>query len=530
MPAVKRKLIDRLNRRSGVGMATLLISVSYLASRLLGLFRDRLLAAHFGVGAQLDAYTAAFRLPELLFTLLVSGAFAVAFIPVLSEHLVKDDREAAWDLTSSLLTLLVVGTVAVAAVLWVFAGPITYLIAPGFSDPTRHHLTVEMTRIMLATPVLFAISSVLGSVQQAFHRFVVFALASLFYNLGIIFGIIFLAPHLGIYGVAWGVVAGAGLQALLQVGGMVGLGYRYRVRFKARAKNVRRVLALMVPRSIDQGIDQINYLVETIIGSGLAKGSLASYYFANNLKNVPMALIASAVTTATFPRLAARAAEGERRELFADFVRIFRLILFLTLPTAIAAIFLRGYIVRLLFGFGSSTTAATLGWFAGAIIFQSLFMLVARVYYAMQDTKTPLLTSIAAIVVNTAAAFGLSRLYGVIGLAQAASLSAAFETLLLLVILRRRHGALSEDGVMRALWPMLAATGVMAAAVYSAVHWWLPLYANEHGIAVVGPRFVALVAVGTAAYLIPSFLLRIREAHELWGRLRDLMARSFTLD
>lgn len=524
------KLLARANRRNSVGVATLLISASYLASRLLGLFRDRLLASHFGVGARLDAYTAAFRLPELLFTLLVSGAFAVAFIPVLSEHLVKDDREEAWDLTSSLLTLLVIGTIAVAAVLFIFAGPITYLIAPGFSDPARHHLTVEMTRIMLATPVLFAISSVLGSVQQAFHRFVVFALASLFYNVGIIFGIVVLAPHLGIYGVAWGVVAGAGLQAVLQMAGMAGLGYHYRVRFKTRAKNVRRVLALMVPRSIDQGIDQINYLVETIIGSSLAKGSLASYYFANNLKNVPMALIASAVTTATFPRLAAKAAEGERRELFADFVRIFRLILFLTLPTAVTAVLLRGYIVRLLFGFGSSTTAATLGWFAGAIVFQSLFMLVARIYYAMQDTKTPLLTSIAAIVINTAAAFGLSRLYGVIGLAQAASLSAAFETLLLLVILRRRHGALSEERVLGALGPMVLATGVMAAGTYAAVHWWLPLYANEHGLVVVGPRFVALLAVAAAAYLVPSLLLRIREAHELWGRLRDLMVKSLSLN
>ena len=524
------KLLDRANQRNTVGMAAFLISMSYLASRLLGLFRDRLLASHFGVGAQLDAYTAAFRLPELLFTLLVSGAFAVAFIPVLSEHLVKDDREEAWNLTSSLLTLLVVGTVAVAVVLFLLADPITYLVAPGFHDPTRHHFTVEMTRIMLATPVLFAISSVLGSVQQAFHRFVVFALASLFYNVGIIFGIIVLSPHLGIYGVAWGVVAGAGLQALLQILGMAGLGYRYTVRFKTKAQNVRRVLALMVPRSIDQGIDQINYLVETIIGSSLAKGSLASYYFANNLKNVPMALIASAVTTATFPRLAAKAAEGEKRELFADFVQIFRLILFLTLPTAVAAIFLRGFIVRLLFGFGSSTTAATLGWFAGAIIFQSLFMLVARVYYAMQDTKTPLLTSMAAIVINTVAAFGLSRTFGVIGLAQAASLSAAFETLLLLVILRRRHGRMTEERVMSALGPMLVSTAVMAAAIYAAVHWWLPLYANERGLVVVGPRFLLLLVVGTVAYMLPSLLLKVREAHDIWGRLRDLMAKSLSLN
>jgi putative peptidoglycan lipid II flippase len=523
------KLLDRANQRNTVGMAAFLISMSYLASRLLGLFRDRLLATHFGIGAQIDAYTAAFRLPELLFTLLVSGAFAVAFIPVLSEHLVKEDREEAWKLTSSLLTLLVVGTAGVAVILWIFADPITTLVAPGF-DPYRHHLTVVMTRIMLATPVLFAISSVLGSVQQAFSRFVVYALASLFYNLGIIFGILALAPHLGVYGVAWGVVIGAGLQSLLQVLGMVGLGYRYTIRFKTRAKNVRRVLTLMVPRSIDQGIDQINYLIETIIGSRLATGSLTSYYYANNLKNVPMALIASAVTTATFPRLAARAAEGERHELFQDFVQYFRLILFLTLPTAVAAIFLRGYIVRLLFGFGSSTTAATLGWFAGAIVFQSLFLLVARVYYAMQDTKTPLMTSIAAIILNTGLAFWLSSMFGVVGLAQAVSVSSAFETLLLLVILRRRFGRLSEDRVVQGLFPMVVATGIMSAVLYVAVHFWLPLYANEHGVAQVGLGFLALITLGTVAYLVPSLMLRVKEAHDLWHRLRDLMAKSLSLN
>lgn len=523
------KLLDRANQRNTVGVAAFLISMSYLASRLLGLFRDRLLASHFGVGAQLDAYTAAFRLPELLFTLLVSGAFAVAFIPVLSEHLVKDDREEAWNLTSSLLTILVLGTVGVAAILWIFADPITHLVAPGYG-PERHHLTMVMTRIMLATPVLFAISSVLGSVQQAFHRFVIYSLASLFYNVGIIFGIIVLAPHLGVYGVAWGVVIGAGLQAILQIAGMVGLGYRYKVRLKTKAKNVRRVLTLMVPRSIDQGIDQINYLVETVIGSGLRTGSLTSYYFANNLKNVPMALIASAVTTATFPTLAARAAKGQRDELLEEFARIFRFILFLTLPTAVAAIFLRGYIVRLLFGFGSSSTASTLGWFAGAIIFQSLFMLVARVYYAMQDTKTPLLTSIAAIVVNSALAFWLSHLFGVIGLAQAASVSAAFETVLLMVIMRRRYGWASGRRFARSVWSMVAASALMGVALYESVHYLLPLYASEHGIWVVGPRFLALVAIGTVAYLVPSLLLKIQEAHDLWGRLRDLMARSISLN
>jgi putative peptidoglycan lipid II flippase len=522
-------LFSRANRQTTVGSAALLISGSYLVSRVLGLVRDRLIASHFGTGADVSAYVAAFRLPELLFTLLVTGAFAVAFIPVLSEHLVKEERDEAWELTSTILNLLVIGSIVVAALLYLFVNPLTYLVAPGF-NAEQHHLTVNLTKIMLLTPVMFAISSVLGSVQQALHRFVVFALASAFYNVGIIFGILFLAPNRGIYGVAIGVVIGAGLQAALQILGLLGLGFRYDFKINLRLRNARRVLVLMVPRSIDQGMDQINYLVETIIGSRVGPDALAQYYFANNLKNVPTGLIASAITTATFPRLAATAAKGERQQLFREFAGIFRLILFLTLPSALTAIVLRGYIVRLLFGFGDSTTASTLGWFSGAIIFQSLFMLVARVYYAMQDTKTPLMTSIAAIALNAGLSFWLSGMFGVLGLAQAASLSAGFETLALLIILRKRYGRIGEGQIAKGLWAMMGTSAVLVVALYASVRWLLPLYATDRGILVVGPKFLALAIIGAAAYLIPSYLFRIKEARYFIGRLRDALARTQTLN
>ncbi len=238
----------------------------------------------------------------------------MAFIPVISGQLQRDEEEQAWELSSVLLNLLAGAAIIIAVVAGIFADPLTYVIAPGF-DPVRHHLTVNLTRIMLITPILFAISSVLGSVAQAFHRFVVFALASVFYNLGIIFGILFLSPHYSIYGVAFGVVIGAALQAILQMAGLRGLGYRYRLSFNYRVAGVRRVMTLLIPRSIDQGIDQLNYIIETIIGSRLATGSLAALYYANNLKNVPLVLIGNSIATAAFPRMAARAAKGSLDKL-----------------------------------------------------------------------------------------------------------------------------------------------------------------------------------------------------------------------
>lgn len=225
-----KRLLGHANAKQTLAGAALVISGAYLISRLLGLLRDRLLVTHFGIGPTADAYNAAFRLPELLFTLLVSGAFAVAFIPVLTEHLEKDRRDEAWRITASLLNLLVLATIAGGVVIAVFADPLTRLIAPGF-PPATHALSADLTRIMAITPVLFAISSVLGSVQQAFNRFMIFALAGVLYNIGIIIGILVLSPQFGIYGVAWGVVIGVVLQALLQWLGLYGLGFKYRPIF-----------------------------------------------------------------------------------------------------------------------------------------------------------------------------------------------------------------------------------------------------------------------------------------------------------
>lgn len=522
-----RKFLLRLNRRSSLGAAAFLISGSYLASRLLGLLRDRLLASHFGIGALTDAYTAAFRLPELLFTLLVSGAFAVAFIPVLTTHINKDEQEEVWQLSGAMLNLLALVTIAVAIIIFIFADPLTTLIAPGF-DQQRHQLTVELTRIMLLTPTLFAVSSVWGSIQQAYGRFLFYAMASVFYNVGIIFGIMYLSPGNSIYGVAWGVVIGAGLQALVQLVGLVGLGYRYRPSFHFNRKDVTRVVKLMIPRSIDQGIDQLNYTIQTIIGSGLAKGSLTAYYYANNLKNVPLVIFGSAIATAAFPRMASRAV-GDKEKLIEDFVYNSRLILFLVIPAATVALILRGYIVRLLFGFGDPTTANTLGWFAGVIIFQSLFFLVCRVYYALQDTRTPLYLSIFAISLNIVLSFILAKRFGVVGLAMAQSAVAAIETIILVGLLRRKLGNAGERSIIAGATKMMLANTIMGSVLYIVVARVLPLYATDIGFRVIAPKFALIVLIGAVAYIVPSYLLDLHEAKKVIEKLRAQFIRPVEL-
>ncbi len=523
-----RRLIGRANQDRTVGITALIISAGYLLSRLLGLLRDRLLVTHYGIGPIADSYSAAFRLPEMLFTLLVTGAFAVAFIPVLKQYLRTEDHEHAWELTSTLLNLMILATLAGGIVIAIFASPLTTLISPGF-DPARHELTVNLTRIMLISPVMFAISSVLGSVQQAFNRFVVFSLAGVFYNLGIIIGIIWLSPHLGIYGVAWGVVIGVVLQALLQWVGLFGLGFKYRLRFNLKLAGVRQTIMLMLPRSIDQGIDQINFAVGTLIGSTLHEGSIAAFTYANNLKNVPLVLIASSITTAVFPRLADKAAAGAQSELIETYVQTARLILFLAIPAALFTMINRGYLVRLLYGSGNVDTANALGWFAGTIVFTSLFLLVSRVYYAMQDTRTPLYLSLASVPIDIILSFWLSRTYGVSGLALSASIVAALETVSLMTILHLRHGNFGERAIWRGTWRMLVAAAIMTVCVYLSVSRLLPLYAADRGFITLAPKFIVLVAIATATYLVPCYILKLNEAKRFFTRLKEIMVRSLNL-
>ncbi len=512
-----KDILQKINKSRTLGVAAFLISLSYLLSRVLGLVRDRMLAANFGVSANTDAYTAAFRIPDLLFTLLVSGAFAVAFIPVFVGYMEKRQNREAWHMVNALTTLLVLVTVGLGVVAFIFADPMVKVLAPGF-DLSRHTLTVTLTRIMLVTPLMFALASVFGAIQQSFNRFALFAFASIFYNVGIIIGIVFFAklfPANPIYGVAWGVVAGTALQAIVQLLGTIGLGFRFRFSFDFLDKSVVRVVKLMIPRSLDLGIDQINWIIQTAIASRLSVGSLASYYYANNLKNVPVALFGAAISTAAFPGLIRAAKSTNKARLPEVLVRDMGYILFLTIPSAAIAMVMRGYIVRLLFGFGDQATADTLGWLGGVIIAQSLYFMVARVFYAFEDTKTPLFTSLSSIVINIVLSFILSAKYGISGMAMALSISSLYELILLVIILQLRIKHFGLRSILIKLGKVTVASGAMAAVLYYMVSRVFPLYKDDVGITHIAPKFLVLSIVGVAVYFAVAKLLRLDEVSKV---------------
>lgn len=528
-----KKLIRRANARLTVGKAAAILSGLSFLTMILSLFRERLLNANFGVESlDLDAYRAAFKVPDFMFIVLVSGALSVTFIPVLTERISKSNKKSAWDISASLLNLFALVTALASIFIIIFADPIVkHLVAPGM-DPSGQELAVTMMRVIAINPILFSISAVLTSMQQAVGRFFFFALAPAVYSLGIIFGIVVLAPSEGIIGVAYGVVIGSIAQLITSGLGMIGLGFEYHQGINWRNLGLRRVLKLLPYRSLDQGIDYFNNLVEINLASRLRQGLINSWEVAFTLHWVPINLIGVAISTAAFPQMTERFNQG-RPDLFKkEFMAMLRVIVWLALPTVVIAYFGRGYLVRLLVAEGNTTIANLLGLLVMAIFFRVVFHLISRSFYAQQDTKTPLFVSLFAITLNIGLAiwfvmpWGLD--YGIFGLAVAQSITAALEVILLLIILNRRLKQLFN-------WSFVVAISKMGLATIatSILAYWLiqvfPLKASDVGFFALVPKFVLIVILTMAGYILTSWMLKLDEVKPVIKRIVSLVYRPIKI-
>lgn len=517
-----KKLLTRANERFSVSTAAILLASTTLISSLLGLLRERLLLTNFGIGSEVDAYKAAFTVPDFMFFILVSGALSVSFIPVFTERLTSGNKQSAWQLSSSLLNLLAIITGFTSIAIIIFAPwLVRYVVAPGLDDSAQH-LATSMMRIIALNPLLFSVSSVFTSMQQAVGRFFFYALAPSLYNIGIIIGIMYIAPHFGIVGVAYGVLVGSILQLLASILGMSGMGYTYDPNIRWQNLGFRRVLTLLPARSLDQGIDYVNIMVETNLASRLKEGAITAYQTAFTLHMVPINLIGVAISTAAFPQLSERVAM-HRTDLFKkDLTDIMRAIIWLVLPTVVIAYFGRGYLVRLLVADGNPTIAALLGLLVVAIAFRSVFHLLTRSYYAQQDTRTPLIISLYAIGLNIILAITLARedSLGIYGLAVAQSIAAAFEALILVFVLVRRMSGIITSELLHGLIRMISASGLTALITYILIAYVLPLQASDIGFFSLVPKFALIVTISLLFYTVVSYLFGIREAHPVIERTR----------
>ncbi|MCK9439068.1 MAG: murein biosynthesis integral membrane protein MurJ [Patescibacteria group bacterium] len=451
-------------RTKGIAAAAILVGVFSLFSRFLGIFRDRILAGQFGAGQVLDAYYSAFRVPDLIYNLIVLGALSAGFIPIFSRLIKKmkcddndyfcfsrEENKEAWNLVSNILNVLTLSLLFLSFLGFLLAPFLVSLITPGFSEELKS-ITVVMTRIMFLSPVFLGISSILGGVLQSFKNFLVFSLAPVFYNLGIIFGAVFFVPLWGVSGLAWGVVLGAFVHMIIQVPPVKSLGFSWRGVVNIYDQNLRKILSMMVPRTLSLAIAQINLLVITIIASTLPSGSLTVFNMANNLQSFPIGVFGISFAVAAFPTLAASA--FDQKKLVGNFSYALRQILFFIIPSTVLLITLRAQIIRVILGTGEFSwrdtilTIDSLGFFALSLFAQATIPLLVRVFYARENSKTPFYIGLIVVVFNIFLSLFLGKRMGVAGLALAFSLSSVLNFMILWMWLYFEIGDLDQKKIM----------------------------------------------------------------------------------
>ncbi len=450
-------------RRRHILGNTSLVGASFALAAGAGLLRNVIIARQFGIGADLDAYYAAFKLPDLLFTVAAGGALATAFIPVFVDFLAEKDRQGAWRLASA-ITNLVLLAVSGMAILSALLAPwlVRTVIAPGF-DPQQQAETAAVMRLVLVSTVIFGVSGVQGSVLHGFKHFLLPALAPVVYPLGIVAGALWLAPTWGVRGLAVGAVAGAFLYLMIKVPGLVRYGFRWWPVLDLDSPAVRRVAVLMGPRVLDLGVFHLTLLATTNLASRLGAGSVSALEWGWDAMQLPETIIGTAFGLVAFPTMAELAARGNLTGLRHTLGETLRVVLALTVPAAVGLILLGRPLLQLLYQRGAFDAAATdavygaLRLYALGLMGHACLELAARAFFAQQDTTTPLLVAVGSAGANILLGVLLMGPMGHTGLALANSLAVSAEVSVLLLILRRRLGGVEG-------WRTLRAMGRVAAA------------------------------------------------------------------
>jgi putative peptidoglycan lipid II flippase len=531
-----RSAVAKANMRLTIQHAAALLAGSMFLSSLLGFFRDRLLNGYYletyPVG--IDAYTVAFTIPDFMFVILVSGALSVTFIPVFNQRLGSGNKKSAWELSTSMVNFMALATLVASVLIIIFAEPLVrYIVGPGLDESGRS-LAISMMRVIAVNPFLFAVATVIASMQQAVGRFTFYALAPTIYNIGIIIGAVFFTGGInifgwqvfdgGIMGVALGVVLGSIMQLLVSSIGLIGLGFDYRFKIYWKNKGFRQVLRLLPPRSLDQGADYLNGLVEMNLASRMIAGTVRSYQQATTLHLAPINLIGVAISTAAFPKMTERLSQG-RPDLFkTELQSVLRIIIWLAMPVATITFFSRGYLVNFIKNGGDPLMAGLLGTLVVAILFRSIYYIAARSFYAQQDTKTPLYISICAITLNIILAvwFTMKLDMGAYGLAWAQSIVAFLEVMILFFVMSRRINGLFDLVFVHAVARMASATGFMAIISYVTVQIF-QLGASDQSFLATFPKFTVIVAISLSAYVLFSRMLKLDEADPIIKRLKLLL-------
>lgn len=513
-----------------------ILAISALISRFFGVISDWLLAKTFGASPELDVYLAAFRIPDLVYNILIAGGIVVVFLPLFSELFQKNEKRA-WYITNNILNAFLFLIILVSLILFILTPQLVKIVAPGF-NLEQVGLFIILTRLMFLSPILFGLSSVLSGILQYFNRFLIFSLCSIFYNLGIIFGILFLTPFFGILGVAIGVILGAVFHMAIQIPSAVNCGFVYKPLFNFKTPDIKKIFILMVPRTIAIAAQQINLIVITAIASTLASGSLVIFNFSNDLQYFPVSMMGISFAIAAFPSLVRSWAELKKEEFIKHFSLTFRQILYFIIPISFFMFILKNQIVNIIYRYGQFSqtaarlTAASLGLFCLGIFASSLIPLIFRAFFSFQDTKTPTLIAIISIGLNIFLSFYLSQLLkignifqifiknsfslqkisdiSVLGLSLAFSVAAIFQFLLLIIFLYKRIGDFGLKEILNSLMKIICAGILMAGVMYFTLSFISPYFKTRTVLGLFWQIIIPAI-LGILTYVLTTFILKSPE-------------------
>lgn len=493
------------------------VMFAIVIGQLIGLVRGIVVAGVFGASIELDAFYAANRVSETLFLLVAGGALGSAFIPTFTGLLTKGDKDAAWRLASALANAVILTLSLLAALLAIFAPQVVrHALAPGLSaEPEIFNLTVSLLRIQLISAVLFGLGGLIVGILNAHQVFLVPALTPAVYQLGIIFGAVFLAPSLGIYGLAWGVILGAVLYLVIQIPSLLRQKGTYTPSLELDNPNTRQVLLLMLPRLLGVAVVQLNFWVNTNLASRMEEGSVASLTYGFSLMLMAQAAIAQSVAIAAMPTFSAQYALGKRDEMRSSLAASLRGILFMALPASIGLMILREPLIAFLYQRGEfddravQLVAWALLWYAAGLVGHSIMEVLTRAFYAQQDTKTPVIIGTVAMGLNVLFSIVFSRWFAQVGwyplggLALANSLATALEATALFLFMRKQLYGIEGKSIADGAWRIGLAGLGMAVGLWV----WIQVTAG------MSRWLVALggVALGAVIYFAGVLILKVPE-------------------
>jgi putative peptidoglycan lipid II flippase len=509
------------NRRIARAAGTVMIA--FIISNLVGLIRGMVIYRTFGTGAELDSFNAANRVAELLFNLIAGGALGSAFIPVFTSFLTRRDTAGSWRLASGIINLLVVSlsTVTLLAVIFAVAvvENVLFVLNPGVNIG-QVALTTHLLRILLPTIIIFGVSGILMGILNSHQQFWIPAIAPAMYSLGMIAGVLLLPESWGISRLAWGALIGSILHLVVQLPSIVRLKFAYKPAFFWKMAEVREVIRLFIPRIFGVAIVQLNFIVNTIIALSLPAGSASALVLAFSLMLMPEMAIAQSIAIAALPSFSAQVAEGKQVEMRASLAAVLRGVLLLSIPAMVGLILLREPLVSALYQRGgvfdersTQMVAWALLWYSLGLVSHSLVEITSRAFYALHDTRTPVIVGAIAMTLNLGFSFlftGLFERAGWMplgGLALANTLATTLEMAALLILMRRRLQGLHSRAVLNAAGKAAIAALGMALALY----FWLQ-YSDSLSDWLI--LFGGLI-IGVLIYALLIWLLRVGEFQAL---------------